>query len=94
MRQVVETSFTLHMIKEAHFPALLVLPGVAVFAWLPLLALSIFTIQLFVRFSWAVTHTQWFLTAGDEHPLDAVGLVAAVVVFIVAGIWQLFFHPS
>jgi hypothetical protein len=57
-------------------------PALAVFIWLPLLALGIVTIRLLTPLSWLVGRTQWFLKEGKEHPLKAIGYVAAVVVFL------------
>jgi hypothetical protein len=57
-------------------------PAMAVFAWLPLFALGILTARLLTPLSWIVGRTQWFLREGKEHPLKAIGYVAAVVVFI------------
>lgn len=58
------------------------LPAVIVFAWLPLFALGIFTARVLTPLSWIVGRTQWFLKEGEEHPLKAIGYVAAVVVFL------------
>jgi hypothetical protein len=57
-------------------------PAVAVFAWLPLFALGILIARLLTPFSLIVGRTQWFLKEGKEHPLKAIGYVAAVVVFL------------
>jgi hypothetical protein len=61
-----------------------VTPALVVFIWLPLFALGILIVRLWTPLSWAVGTTQWFLKEGKEHPLKAIGYVAAVVVFIVA----------
>jgi hypothetical protein len=65
------------------------LAGLLVFAWLPLFALGILIARLLTPLSWIVGRTQWFLKEGKEHPLKAIGYVAAVVVFVgaVAGRW-------
>jgi hypothetical protein len=55
-------------------------PAMAVFVWLPLLALGIVVARL--PTSWIVGRAQWFLKEGKEHPLKAIGYVAAVVVFL------------
>jgi hypothetical protein len=60
----------------------LMVPALAVFLWLPLLALGILTVRLLTPLSWIVGRTQWFLKEGKEHPLKAIGYVAAVVVFL------------
>jgi hypothetical protein len=57
-------------------------PALAVFAWLPLFALGIVIVRLLTPLSWMVGRTQWFLKEGKEHPLKAIGYVAAVVVFL------------
>jgi hypothetical protein len=59
-----------------------VVPALAVFAWLPLFALGIVTARLLTPLSSIVGRTQWFLKEGKEHPLKAVGYVAAIVVFL------------
>jgi hypothetical protein len=57
-------------------------PALAVFAWLPLFALGILIARLLTPLTWIVGRTQWFLKEGKEHPLKAIGYVAAVVVFL------------
>jgi hypothetical protein len=57
-------------------------PALAVFVWLPLFALGILTVRLLTPLSWVVGRTRWFLKEGKEHPLKAIGYVAAVVVFL------------
>lgn len=56
-------------------------PALAVFAWLPLFALGVVIVRLFTPLSWLVGRAQWFLKEGKEHPLKAIGYVAAIVVF-------------
>jgi hypothetical protein len=57
-------------------------PAIAVFVWLPLFAFGIVIARLLTPLSWIVGRTQWFLKEGKEHPLKAIGYVAAVVVFL------------
>jgi len=57
-------------------------PALAVFVWLPLFALGIVVARLLTPLSWTVGRTQWFLKEGKEHPLKAIGYVAAIVVFV------------
>jgi hypothetical protein len=49
--------------------------------WLPLFAICVIGLRLlnyiFVAAGWA----QWFIKQGRYHPLDAVGYVAAILVF-------------
>jgi hypothetical protein len=58
------------------------LAALAVFGWLPLFALGILTARVLTPLSWIVGRTQWFLKEGNEHPLKAIGYVAAVAVFV------------
>jgi hypothetical protein len=58
------------------------LPALLVFSWLPLFAFGIVIARLLTPLSWIVGRTQWFLKEGKEHPLKAIGYVAAVVVFL------------
>jgi hypothetical protein len=57
-------------------------PALAVFTWLPLFALGILIARLLTPLSWMVGRTQWFLKEGKDHPLKAIGYVAAVVIFL------------
>jgi hypothetical protein len=57
-------------------------PALAVFTWLPLFAFGILIARSLTPLSWIVGRTQWFLKEGKEHPLKAIGYVAAVVVFL------------
>jgi hypothetical protein len=58
------------------------IPAIAVHLWLPLFALGVLFIQAFTYFSRAVGWTQWFIKDGANHPLRAIGYVAAVIVFV------------
>jgi hypothetical protein len=58
-------------------------PAIAVFTWLPLLALGILAIRALTPLSLIVAQAQWALKEGDKHPLKATGCVAAVAVFAV-----------
>jgi hypothetical protein len=60
------------------------LPAMIVFIWLPLFALGILVIRALTPLSWIVAKTQWALKEGDQHPLKAIGCVAAAVVFAIA----------
>jgi len=68
-------------------------PALAVFVWLPLLALGIVTARVLTPLSWIVGRTQWFLKEGKEHPLKAIGYVAAVVVFLCTAAGRAVFSP-
>ena len=63
--------------------------AVAVHLWLPLFALGVLSMQALNWFFRATDWMQWVLEGGREHPLRAVGYVAAFTVFVVAAPAQL-----
>jgi hypothetical protein len=69
-------------------PVKLTVPAYLVHLWLPLfLVAGTITGALNVFFQ-AVGWAQWFIKRGNSHPLDAIGMVASVVVFVGAAAWQ------
>jgi hypothetical protein len=52
--------------------------------WLPFFALCVGLVKGSNYFLFATKHAQWFLKQGQQHPFDALGLVAAPLVFIIA----------
>lgn len=52
--------------------------ALAVHAWLVLLALGVFFLQLANYFVLSVRWMQWFLRYGERHPFDAIGCIAGV----------------
>jgi hypothetical protein len=70
------------VLSQALHDPTFVWPALAVFVWLPLFALGIVIARLLTPLSWMVGRTQWLLKEGKEHPLKAIGYVAAVIVFI------------
>ncbi len=65
-----------------------VIAALAVHLWLPLFAVSVLVVQGINSFLWAARKMQWFLKQGQHHPLDAIGYVAAAIVFIVTAMAQ------
>jgi hypothetical protein len=63
-------------------------PALLVHLWLPLLLLSAALTAALTAFFRAVGLAQWFIRHGDNHPLDAIGMVATAVVFVGAAAWQ------
>lgn len=57
--------------------------ALAVHIWLPLFATGVILAQGLNAFLRASGWMQWFLKRGKDHPLDAIGTVAAVVVFVI-----------
>jgi hypothetical protein len=67
-------------------------PAFLVHLWLPLFlvaALINIGLRAFLR---AAGLAQRFIKHGDEHPFDAIGIVAATLVFVVTMIWQIAVH--
>jgi hypothetical protein len=72
-----------------HYLLITIIPAIVVFAWLPLLAMGILAIRAAGAVSWLVGKAQWFLKGGTEHPLKAIGYVAATFVFVMIAGWHL-----
>jgi hypothetical protein len=68
------------------FHPLLILPALATHFWLLLLAAAVASVKAANYFLWSVGKMQWFLKEGHKHPLDALGYVAATLVFVVMSI--------
>jgi hypothetical protein len=83
-----------HMLWEAYLPALLFFPGIVVFAWFPLLGAGMILLRMINPLLAAVRGAQWFLKDGKDHPLDAVGCIAALIVFGSVAAWQVFFRST
>lgn len=62
----------------------LFVPAVAIHLWLPLFALCVGLVQLTNYFGLAAAKMQWLLKQGQQRPLEAIGSVAAALVFVVA----------
>lgn len=60
----------------------LLLPAFAVYLWLPLFALGLLGTRAFNGWRWAARLLLPFLKDGGQHPLQAVGYVAALIVFL------------
>ena len=58
--------------------------AVLIHAWLPLFALSVVGAKALNYFAGATKWMQWFIKRGKDHPFEAVGYVAALVVFVLA----------
>jgi hypothetical protein len=68
----------------------LLAPALLVHLWLPLFAVGTLGVRLLYPIFRAVEWAQWFIKQGDRHPLRAIGLVAAVLVFAGAAIERAF----
>jgi hypothetical protein len=66
----------------------LIVPATFVHLWLPLLllgALANSAINAFFRVTGAA---RWFLDKGDKHSLEAIGIMASLLVFVVTAIYK------
>jgi hypothetical protein len=52
--------------------------------WLPFFALCVGVLKGINYVLWPTKQAQWFLKRGKDHPLDAIGFVAAPLVFLIA----------
>ena len=82
VRRAIDIFMISSLDPRGFFHMLFMWPALAVFVWLPLFALGILTTRLLTPLSWIVGRAQWFLKEGKEHPLKAIGYVAAIVVFL------------
>jgi hypothetical protein len=69
-------------------PHSLIIPASAVFLWLPLFGVSISIVRVLNLIRPMIRKAQWLLKEGKEHPLNAVGYVAAVIVFLATLLWR------
>jgi hypothetical protein len=65
-----------------------VAPAFFVHLWTPLFLLGAMMNTLLRMFFRGVGIAQWFLDRGDQHPLEAIGLLASLVVFAVVAVVQ------
>jgi hypothetical protein len=82
---------TLHLITDInlwHDVPSFIAPGLLVHLWLPLLLVSGTITRSLPVFFRTVSLTQWFIKHGDNHPFDAIGIVASTLVFVGAALWQ------
>jgi len=73
----------------SHVLAILNLAGLIVHLWLPFFALCLVVLKRLNYILLAVNRVQWFLEGGKDHPLDALGLVAAPLVFFGGAVVQM-----
>jgi hypothetical protein len=63
-------------------------PAYLVHLWLLLFAIGALATRLLFIFFQSVEYAQWFLKQGNQHPLRAIGLPAALFVFIGTVVWR------
>jgi hypothetical protein len=69
-----------------------VAPAFLVHLWLPLLVIGALLNRGLGAFFRAVGVAQRFIKHGNEHPFDAIGIIAATVVFVVTAVWTIASH--
>jgi hypothetical protein len=62
--------------------------ALVVHLWLPLFGLSVAVLRMLNYFRVAVGRTQWLLSRGDAHPMEAIGYVASAIVFLATMVLQ------
>jgi hypothetical protein len=65
--------------------------AIAVLAWLPLFGTSAMLLRATDYLLLAAQKMQWFLKRGRDHPLQALGIVASVVVLCIAAVIRVIF---
>jgi hypothetical protein len=60
------------------------MPALAVHLWLVVVAIGLVGMKALTYMAKATDAMQWFIKQGRDHPLDAVGMVAAAMVFVTA----------
>lgn len=81
-----EMIYTILFVAALQFsePALSIfLPGFMIHLWLPLFAFAVVLTQMSVWVLKAVDWSQWLLKQGEQHPFQAVGYPAALIVFVI-----------
>lgn len=70
----------------------IVAPSVLVHFWLPLFLMGALLAKGYDAFLRGVGLTTWFIRRGEEHPFDAIGLAATVIVFVAGSAVQVIIH--
>lgn len=70
--------------------AALFLASLVVHLWLPLFLLAAWSLRSLEYLKLAIGWAQWFIKQGQHHPFEAVGYVAALIVFVIGAILQYF----
>jgi hypothetical protein len=74
----------LYILNYDDFQGALNIAALLVHLWLPFFALCVGLLKGLNYFQLATKGAQWFLKQGRLHPLDALGFVAAPLVFLIA----------
>jgi hypothetical protein len=63
-------------------------PALLVHLWLLLFAMGALGVRFVFPIFRVITWAQWFLKQGDQHPMRAIGMVAAALMFFGGAIWK------
>lgn len=94
LRIVVQTLYSVVVTHHTESGLMLGLPAAIVFVWLPLFAIGICVLRVAKPVRWAIVRAQRFLKGGKEHPLDAIGYIAALVVLVGSLAFQCLFRKG
>jgi hypothetical protein len=64
-------------------------PAFLVHLWLPFFAIGILGLRILQTLRYGIGKAQWFLSGGTNHPIEAAGVIAAILVFIGTGSYHL-----
>lgn len=64
-------------------------PAFIIYLWLPLLAIGMIGVRALSILGRTTAWVQWFIKQGNQHPLQAIGFVAATLMFILTSIGHL-----
>jgi hypothetical protein len=62
--------------------SIIIAPAFLVHLWLPLFLLGAALSSVTHMFFMAVGKTQWLIAHGDEHPIETIGIMASIIVFV------------
>lgn len=77
------------IISSRLYLALIFMPAMLVNSWTLMLLAGALIIRLIFPLIKMIRWMQWAIKRGDQHPLRAIGAVAAAMVFLITGIIQL-----
>jgi hypothetical protein len=78
----------LHFYADKPEKLIYIAPMFLVHLWLLLFALGALGTRCLYPIFRAVVWAQWFLKQGDQHPMRAIGMVSAALMFISGAIWK------
>jgi hypothetical protein len=80
--------------KELNVLLLFGWPAFLVYFWLPLVIVGMIGARLINWVGNLIAWAQWFIKRGNVHPFQAIGLVAAVLMFLSASAGEIIYYSS